>query len=142
MRPTHWPKALIKSLQANPEMIKIYFIPGMLFILDFVLRSVLGIDLIDTGADMALLAVATFVTLLVEDMGEHQYHAAINVVFVILFLTLWIICMRIVSLQNPILFLTIDFRLILSWVVGLTSFVFSGAIANEIVQSSSKSITS
>jgi hypothetical protein len=121
-------------------MVKIYMIPGLLFLLDFVLRVVLGIDLLDTGADMALLAVATFVSLLLEDVGEQQYHLAAVVVFIILFLALWIICLKIVSVQNPIMFFAFDFRTTLCWFVGLTSFVFSGVMANEIIQDSSESV--
>ena len=137
MSTVNWPKVLLKKLLDNPDMVKIYVIPGLLFFLDFVLRAVLGVDLIDAGADMALLAVATFVSLLVEDIRPQQYYTAIMVVFIMLFLALWIICLRIVSAQNPISFLMVDFRLVLSWFVGLTSFVFSGIMVNEVVQGTS-----
>ena len=136
MRLVLWIRVILQNLTNNPEMVKIYVVPGSLFLLDFTLRAVLGINLIDTGADMALLAVATFVSLLIEDSKSQRQNGAM-VIFIILFLTLWIISLRIVSNQNPMLFLKMDFRPMLSWFVGLTSFVLSGAIANEIIQNSS-----
>jgi hypothetical protein len=132
-----WTKLLIKNLTTNNEFVKIYYIPGLLFLLDFVVRVVLGVDLIDTGADMALLAVVTFITLLLEDVNPKKY-SGIMVTFVLIFLSTWIVSLKIASLQNPVLFLSVDFRLIFSWFVGLTSFVFSGIIANEILLDNNK----
>ena len=130
---TSWARVLLKKLIDNPDLIKLYFIPGLLFLLDFVVRSVLGIDLIDAGADMALLAVATFVSLLIEDAKPQQKYITIKLIFIILFMTIWIISLRIVSIKDPMLLLSIDFRLVISWFVGLTAFVFSGIMASEIV---------
>jgi hypothetical protein len=132
-----WSKLLISKLTTNDEFVKIYYIPGLLFLLDFVVRAVLGVDLIDTGADMALLAVATFISLLLEDVNPKKY-SGIMITFVLFFLSTWIISLKIVSIQNPMLFLSIDFRLVFSWFVGLTSFVFSGIIANEILLDNNK----
>jgi len=131
-RKKSWSKALIKKLTNNPELVKIYVIPGVLFLLDFVVRGVLGIGLSDTGADMSLLAVATFISLLIEDINPRKY-SSISIVFTIIFLSTWIICLRIVSIQNSMVFLSIDFRVVFSWFIGLTSFIFAGVIAYEII---------
>jgi hypothetical protein len=131
-----WPMTLIRKLSNNPEMVKIYLIPGLLFFLDFVLRAVLGADLIDAGADMAMLGVATFVTILVENDDHQPTYTFIPVIFMFIFLVVWIICLKIVSIQNstlPILLNVIDFRLILSWLIGLVAFILSGIITNGII---------
>ena len=133
MTRTNWSHILLRKLIDNPDMIKLYLIPGLLFLLDFVVRSVLGIDLIDAGADMALLSVATFISLLIEDTNPQQKYNVIKTIFIILFMSIWIISLRIVSIKDPMLFLSIDFRLVFSWFIGLTSFVFSGIMASEIV---------
>ena len=77
-----WPEIVVRTLLDNPEIVKIYIIPAVLFFLDFILRVVLDVELIDAGADMALLAVATFVSLLVENSGEKQDYTPVIVVFV------------------------------------------------------------
>lgn len=132
-----WTKLLIKKITTNDEFVKIYFIPGLLFLLDFVIRAVLNIDLVDAGADMALLAVATFIALILENIDPKKYGGAM-ITFILIFLSTWIISLKIVSIQNPMLFLSMDFRLVFSWFVGLTSFVFSGIIANEILLDNGK----
>ena len=131
-----WPEIVVRTLLDNPEIVKIYIIPAVLFFLDFILRVVLDVELIDAGADMALLAVATFVSLLVENSGEKQDYTPVIVVFVLIFLILWIACLRIVSMQNPLLLFYFDFRLILSWFVGIAAFILSGIIANLVMRDS------
>lgn len=131
-----WIRSLVKSLLDNPAMVKIVFIPGMIFFLDFTLRAILEIDLIDAGADMALLAVAMFFTVIVEDFSPKQ-HTPMAIVFILFFLILWIICLKIVSLPNPIIvfsFDVIDFRLVLSWLIGILAFVFSGILSEVVIQ--------
>lgn len=132
-----WARLLIRTLSHNPEFVKVYVIPGLIFFLDFVLRAVLDVDLIDAGADMALLAVATFMTLLVEDdVPSQQQLTLVSVVFIVIFLVPWIVCLRIIATPQPIKLGSLgfpDFRLILSWLVGLIAFVLSGIIASEIV---------
>lgn len=136
-----WARLLVRVLTDNLEFVRLYVLPGLLFFLDIVLRGVLGIDLIDAGADMALLAVATFVTLLVEDdsLGHKQYYA-VSVVFVMVFFMFWVICLRIIAIPQAVtvVFLGfLDFRLILSWLVGLVAFALSGILAVEVVQRTS-----
>jgi len=94
-------------------------------------------DLVDVGADMALLAVATFVALLFEDV-EHQQqaHTVVTAMFILIFLTLWIICLRITSIRNPVIIGRLwffDFRHVLSWMFGTLALVLSGVIANVVV---------
>lgn len=134
-----WPRRLVQALMGNPELVQTYMIPGSLFCIDCVLRGCLDIDLADAGADMALLAVATFLALLfedaIEDVKHQQAHIAFTVMFVFIFLTVWVLCLKIISIQNPITinFLWfLDFRLILSWLFGVLAFVISGIIANVV----------
>jgi len=130
---------LVQVLVRNTVFAKIFIIPGLLFFLDFTLRVCFDADLIDAGADMALLGVGTFVALLIENM-EHQQHTAIVTVFILISLILWIICLRIASLHDPIRFgfllWLLDFRLVLSWLIGVLAFVFSGIMTNVVVESS------
>ena len=90
-------------------------------------------DLIDTGADMALLAVVTFITLLIEDVSPQQKYNIVKLIFIILFMATWILSLKIAANESPWLLLSIDFRLIISWFIGLFSFVFSGIMASAII---------
>lgn len=130
-------RRLVQALVRNTTFVQIVVIPGLLFCLDFTLRLCFGVDLVDAGADMALLAAATFMALLVEDAGYQQEHAAIAVVFMMVFLIPWIICLKISSIQTPvpISFLRpLDLGLVFSWMIGLPAFVLSSVIANVVIQ--------
>jgi hypothetical protein len=132
-----WHRLLVETLIDNPEFVKIYVIPGLLFFLDFILRAVLEVDLVDLGADMALLAVATFVSLLVEDVDNRQSYTPMAVVFTIVFLAFWIISLKIISIKDPVtisLLGYLDFRLVLSWLVGSVAFVVSGVMAKSVIE--------
>lgn len=136
MAKTNWSRALLKKLTDNPDMIKLYFIPALLFLLDSVIRKVLEIPLIDAGADMAFLAMATYISLLIEDTKPRQTYNAIKLVFIIISMALWVISLKIVSNEAPwVLHLIdfIDFRFVFSWFIGLASFFFSGVMTREIV---------
>jgi hypothetical protein len=115
--------------------VRSYVIPGLLFFFDCVLRGCLGVDLIDAGADMAFLAVATFVALLVEDAGHRQQQIGSIVVFILIFLMPWVVCLKMVSTQNllPIGFLWY-LLLALSWLFGFLAFMASGVIAGVVIQ--------
>jgi hypothetical protein len=71
-----WVRVLLANITNNPEMVKNYVIPGLVFLLDFILRVVLGIDIVDAGADMALLAVTTFISILVDNDKQNQTRTA------------------------------------------------------------------
>jgi len=123
---------LVQALENHTTVVQIVVIPGLLFFLDFTLRLCLRVDLIDAGADMALLAVATFITLLVEGIGYPRHTVAAAVGALLLFIV-WIICLGIVSMA-PIPLWFLDLRLVLSWFFGVLAFVFSMAVTDVITQ--------
>jgi len=134
--------AVIQALRENPELTKVYIIPALLFMLDFLLRAALGVNLIDAGADMALLAVTSFVGVLIENVEQGQQNVIIAFVFFLAFLVPWIVCLWVISIRNPVLsnllgFL--DLRLIIVWFIGLSAFFFSGVLINELIRSSPSS---
>ena len=134
--------AVIQALRENPELTKVYIIPALLFMLDFLLRAALGVNLIDAGADMALLAVTSFVGVLIENVEQGQQDVIIAFVFFLAFLVPWIVCLWVISIRNPVLsnllgFL--DLRLIIVWFIGLSAFFFSGVLINELIRSSPSS---
>ena len=133
MTKSNWPSVLLRKLIDNPDMIKVYFIPGLLLFFDLVVRSVLGIDLTDVGADMAFLAVATYISLLIEDTNPRQTTSAIKLIFIIISMAMWIISLNIVSKEDPISLLWIDFRPAISVIIGLGSFIFSGIMTRQII---------
>ena len=129
-------RRLIRFFLDHPEYVKSYVIPGAIFFLDFFLRSILDVDLIDAGADMALIAVATFLTIVIEDEDNRHRYAPIGLVFMILFMILWMFCLRIIANKTPITMAwtgTYDFRLVFSWFLGLTTFVIAGVVSNEVL---------
>jgi len=134
--------AVIQALRENPELTRVYIIPALLFMLDFLLRAALGVNLIDAGADMALLAVTSFVGVLIENVEQGQQNVIIAFVFFLAFLVPWIVCLWVISIRNPVLsnllgFL--DLRLIIVWFIGLSAFFFSGVLINELIRSSPSS---
>ena len=136
-------RRLLKNFIDHPEYVKLYIIPSLLFLFDFFLRVIIGVDIIDAGADMALLAVATFIAIFTEDTKNHQKYIPIIIVFIIIFLILWILCLKIISFQKPITFSfleSFDFRIFLSWFFGLVSLIIAGIVANEILYETSKPI--
>ena len=132
---TPWPRRLVQTLVDNPEFVRSYVVPGLLFFFDCVLRGCVGVDLVDAGADMAFLAVATFTALLVEDAGYDQQQIGSIVVFIFIFLIQWVICLKMVSAQSllPIGFLWY-LLLALSWIFGIVAFALSGVIASVLTR--------
>ena len=134
--------AVIQALRENPELTKVYIIPALLFMLDFLLRAALGVNLIDAGADMALLAVTSFVGVLIENVEQGQQNVIIAFVFFLAFLVPWIVCLWVISIRNPVpsnLLGFLDLRLIIVWFIGLSAFFFSGVLINELIRSSPSS---
>ena len=134
-RPRDMADSVIRKLRANSEFVKIVVLPAVVFSLDLVLRSVMNINLIDAGADMALLGVSTFITLVVE--GSHKDDVTATIVFVIVFMLFWIGCLKIVSLNTlPLLspLTSYDFRGVSSWFFGLMAFILSGIFADSLIR--------
>jgi len=130
------PTPSIRTLLKDPETFTIYVIPALLFVLDFVLRAALRADLAAAGADMALLAVVPFLAVLVESFRYQRGYTYVPILFMLVFLIPWVICVKITSLQNPVsppLLHLFDIRLALSWSIGLVAFILSAIIAHTIV---------
>jgi len=136
----HFVESIIQTLDSQPELVKVYILPILLFLLDFCLRAVIHVDLIDAGADMAFLATASFITVLVEDIGHSHLKPFVLIVLLISFMLPWIFCLWGVSNTNPFYDLhlgnhSIDAHIILftlSWFVGLSSLIISGAFVHQI----------
>jgi hypothetical protein len=130
------PTPSIRKLLKDPQTLTIYVIPALLFVLDFVLRAALGADLTAVGADMALLAVMPFLAFLGESFHYQRGYAYVPVLFSMIFLIPWVICIKLTLLQDsvPLPFLNlIDTRLALSWSIGLVALILSAIIAHTIV---------
>ncbi len=131
-------ESLIGRIVKNNLLILAYFIPGLLFFLDIALRVSLGAEILDVGADMALIGFTTYISLLFEDYKPRKKIIPTIVLFLLFFLIIWIITLAIVSSPEPILLMKLDFRVPLSWFLGLTSFIFSGVTAKEVTQNFAK----
>ena len=126
---------MISYFLSNPEYLKSYFIPGAIFCLDFILRLILDIDLIDAGADMALIGVATFLSIVIEDADNRQRFVPIGLLCMLVFLIFWMLCLSVIAIE-PITFSwsgMFDFRLFFSWFLGLITFIFAGILSNQIL---------
>ncbi len=132
---------MLQALEKKPELVKIYLIPILLFLLDFGLRAAIRVDLIDAGADMALLAVASFTSVLAEDTSQSQPKAIVILPLLLGFLLPWIFCLWSISKQPPdciyLANICIPARLILSilsWFVGLTALMFAGRLVTGLLE--------
>lgn len=131
---------IIQTLLSQGEFVKIYIIPIMVFLLDFLLRLFIGVDISDVGADMALLATAAFLSMIADEHSKTNNRPFIVVVFQIMFMLPWIFCLWSVSRTNPLYIVTIGSQVIdihiifnvISWFVGLTSLILSGIFINRI----------
>jgi hypothetical protein len=139
--------SIINTLDSKPELVKVFIIPFLLFLVDLCLRAVIHVDIVDAGADMAFLATASFITVLVEDGRNSRVKPFVKVVFFLFFMLPWVFCLWGISNTNPFYTLNIDNHtidvhfivFILSWIVGLSSLIISSAFINqlEIIQSHS-----
>ena len=128
-------ESIIITLNKKPELVKVFIIPILLFLLDFCLRASMHVDLVDAGADMAFLATASFITVLAEEIRDSNPKPFVKVVLLLFFMLPWIFCLWGVSNANPFYNLKIGNNMVdahiiifvLSWLVGLSSLVISGA---------------
>ncbi len=132
--------SIIQALDTKPELVKIYLIPIVLFLLDFFLRAFIGADLSDAGADMALLGVASFIMIIADEHGKSHHRPIVMVVFHIMFMLPWVFCLWSVSKTNPLNTIKVSDQIIdthfilnmLSWFVGLTSLILSGVFISRL----------
>jgi hypothetical protein len=123
----------VQTLVYNATFVQVSIIPGLLYFLDLTLRLCLSVDLVDAGADMAMLAVGSCFALLVEDIGRQ--HKTLVAGSIIIFLIPWVACLKMVSVQNllPIGFLRHLF-FALSLLFGCSALVLSGVLARFVIQ--------
>lgn len=117
-----WPirvtRRITRHLRYHPESYGILN-SILLFVLDCIWRAFLGINLRDVGADMALLAVSSLLT-----VPRFPFVS----VLILAFMIPWGACLWFISPRCSLRFYLlgiVDIRLILSWLVGLSAFVFS-----------------
>lgn len=127
---------IIQKFRNNSELMKIVILPAAVFSLDIFLRKfVLGIDTTDAGADMALLGVSTFIALIIE--GVHKDDTPASFLFTIIFIMMWIGCLKIValdSLQLP--YISYDLRGASCLFFGLLAFILSSLFADSFIRNS------
>jgi len=124
---------LLKILDSQYEVVRIVGLPSLLFILDFVLKSVLGLNLSDIGADMALISAASFASIIFDEYDNPNMKSSIPLILFIAFLIPWMFCLWSIKSQHPWnsisfgsrVYDTSLFPVVLSWLVGLLSLVFS-----------------
>ena len=148
----NWSARLVGHLADHSTQMRIYVLPATLVIFDAFVRLIVGVDVLDLGADMALLAVALFVSLLVDDIQNPTMFAAIDVLFIFVGLMIWMLCLKIASETSWTLDSVLstsqqgagkqgllgyivrwDFRYFLAWFLGIVAFIFSTVIANAMI---------
>ena len=130
---------IIYKIRDNSNFVKIVIIPAIIFFFDLVLRSILNVDLTDAGADMALLGFNIFISLIID--GSQKDHILAKIIFIIISILFWIICLKIVSLDSMQLlspFISYDFREVFCWFLGLIAFIFSSIFADSLIRNSNK----
>ncbi len=122
---------IIQKFRSNSDLMKIVILPAAVLSVDLFLRLIiLGIDITDAGADMALLGVSTFIALIIE--GVHKDDLPASFLFLLIFILLWSGCLKIVSLDTLQLpFLSYDFRGVSCLFFGLSAFIFSSIVFNR-----------
>ena len=117
---------VVQALLTRGDLVKVYVIPILVFILDFSLRLFIGVDVSDVGADMALLATAAFISMVADEHGKSNNRTLAIVVFQIMFMLPWVFCLWSVSRTNPLFFIkvgteVVDIHVVFSfrsWFVG------------------------
>lgn len=120
-------------------------LPIALFIMDFAMKVITKVDSSDIGADMAFLAVATFVSLIIEEHNKLVVNLKITVFFLIISIMPWFASLWLISSSNNRIVDIFNFEFNLryfftplSWVVGLTSLVIFGITTHEIIRNTRK----
>lgn len=128
--------SIIQKFRSNSDLMKIIILPAAVLSVDLFLRLVvLGIDITDAGADMALLGVSTFIALIVE--GVHKDDLPASFLFLLIFILMWSGCLKIVSLDKlQVSFISYDFRGVSSLFFGFTAFIFSSIFADSLIRNS------
>lgn len=134
---TRWSRKVIEWLHENREVNLSILIPFLFLMIDLLLRASLHLDLIDSGADMALLAVSIFVFALMQDIqGESpDDNVEIEVLFLLWFILLWLICLLFASDLNPILKLfpgLVYIRLYIVMSTGLMALILASVFLSEL----------
>lgn len=127
---------IIQKFRSNSDLMKIIILPAAVLLVDLFLRLiVLGIDITDAGADMALLGVSTFIALIIE--GVHKDDLPASFLFLLIFILMWTGCLKIVSLQSlQLSFISYDFRGATCLFFGFSAFILSSIFADSLIRNS------
>ncbi|HCS40517.1 MAG TPA: hypothetical protein DIW44_13155 [Anaerolineaceae bacterium] len=123
---------IILIFENNSIVFNLFIIPLCIFIIDILVRSEFGLSTMDAGADMGLLGISIFVSVIIEG-----YYKKIAPLLLILFFSFifWRLSLKVISL-DPIYYLNIsyDFRSIYCWFLGIIGFLFSSIFADSLIR--------
>lgn len=131
-----WPQEIIRYLEDHPESVRTFILPTLLFLLDLTIRAVLGINLGDAGADMALLGVSSFASIVPSDVKERRQSPLVAFICFIGFMIPWIVCLWIISPHSPLLFHLFgifDARSVLALPTGFLTLIVSSRLVDELM---------
>lgn len=142
LKASRWTRRVMRWLRRNSEFVEIALIPFFIFMLDLIIRASLRLDLIDAGADMSLLAVSAFMSGFMDNVrrGDPDNNRVIEVLLLLFFGMLWLICLMFISDLNPVsrvLPCLIAVRQFVVWSIGLMAFVLSSLFLIEFAGPSS-----
>lgn len=100
-RINHLVHRLVETLGENKSLTTWVVVPFLLFVIDIILRGALQLDLSDAGADLALLAVAAFISSLIEDPNRRGSEVQFSIF--LFFFALWLVCLIFTSSAVPII---------------------------------------
>ena len=133
--------SILLAIERNPEQVKTYVVPILVFGLDLVLRVFFQMNVSDAGADMALLGTASFISVLMEDPRGRRTSPHVVLPLFLLFLQPWMLCLWLVAGKTPGHFSVVGWQVnaslvvtILSWLVGMSTFLLSSVFVDHILR--------
>jgi len=129
-------------LQAKRDLVEFVLIPLAIFLVDFLLRALVRVDLIDAGADMSLLVLSAFFSGLVASgrrasPNDNASGLALGCLF---FFGVWLFCLGLAADQSRIaeVFpLLIPYQRGVAWVTGLLALIGGSMALQDLIEPSS-----
>jgi hypothetical protein len=145
-----WYSRVIEYLRNNEANIKFFIIPILFFLFDLLARALINVDIKDSGADMALIAVTFFATLIIDEPRTRNLEAWLVFFFLVAFLLPWGVSLWLVSEQPSIFSIRIDpsaefiflqlikirvgvIFMIFSWATGIAALIFSSGLLGSML---------
>ena len=116
-----WARRFVQWLYINRDLNILIGIPVLLLFLDLTLRVMMHLDLVDVGADLALLSVSALVSSLAETSRSQDI--AVKVALLLLFIFFWLICLSFTSTFFVMMSVSIRFFIALGF--GLMSLILA-----------------